>query len=470
MTGPLAKFICDLNLANVPSAVKREARRLVLDTLGCMLGGTRTRMAPIADGTAALMGSGDAASVVGRPTRASLAAALYANGRLANCMDFDETFPIGVHFGIGAVVAALALSEEKNATGAEFLQAVIAGYELGGRVASVTQPDLYVKKRFPESNDVPHFSSSVVFASAGAAIQLEKQDKVVARHTLGLAATATPVVTSGKYATTFDMPDCKYEDAGWSTLAGVVAARTASLGATGFTDIFEGDRGFVWMCGLRDFDPDRLVGDLGTRWMLTDITYKPWPTCRWTHQPLTALTRAAARAQFDPRHIESVTLYSHGVAMNGRFNNPTPRTFVSRQFSLQHAATMLLLGVPVGAAWMDEAQDENPDVLQLRSKVRIEEWDRANEYWKYCVRGGTRQMPARAVIVLKDGRRLQAETEFALGDPWSSETAWGDEQVATKFRSICGLPEAQAAKVICNVLAMEAQPDVQVIASALRAL
>ncbi|QOZ66639.1 hypothetical protein [Bradyrhizobium arachidis] len=47
-------------------------------------------------------------------------------------MDLDETFPVRHHFGAGAVVAALALAAVRKATGSQFLQGLIAGYELGG--------------------------------------------------------------------------------------------------------------------------------------------------------------------------------------------------------------------------------------------------------------------------------------------------------------------------------------------------
>lgn len=469
LTGALARFTSTLRLADVPDNVKAEGRRLILDTLGCMISATRTRMAPIAYGSADFLGDGNVASIVGRKQRASLAAALYANGRLANCMDLDETFPPGFHFGVGAVVGALALAEALKASGSQFLQAVIAGYELGGRVASAAHPNLKVSdSRVDTSQGLFSFSVSVVFAAAGAAIQLEGHDDRLARQTLGLAGTNTPVPFSSKYQQAQDIPDCKYEDAGWSALAGVFSARSAALGATGFTDMFDGDRGLLRMCGIEKFDSDYLIGELGSRWMLADITYKPWPTCRWTHHPMTALAKAAAKAKFDARQIESVVLETHHINRTIRFNNTAPRTFCSRQFSIQHGSAMLLLGIPVGPAWLDEAQDRNPEVRALREKIHIEEWDRGNAFGQYLVRGGVRNMPARAIITLRDGTRLEGETDFALGDPWTSETAWGDEQVAEKFRAVSGLSAAHANAVIRTVLDIESQPDVDFIASVLR--
>ncbi|WP_128918348.1 MmgE/PrpD family protein [Bradyrhizobium nanningense] len=179
----------------------------------------------------------------------------------------------------------------------------------------------------------------------------------------------------------------QYQDAGWAVLAGVFAARSATLGATGLSAIFDGERSLIKMCGTDCFDRDILVGDLGSRWMLPDITYKPWPTCRWMHQPLTALVAAASKAKIDPQQIESILIGTNVLVSGPRFCNPKPRTWVSRQYSFPHAVAMVLLGIPVGPAWLDDATGDIQHVKELREKVCVESWDIANEYASQIVRG-----------------------------------------------------------------------------------
>lgn len=93
MTGALARFISNLDLVSVPAKVQSEARRLLLDSIGCMLLAARTCIAPVSVQMAEFLGAGDVATIIGCDRRGSTAGALYANGRLANCMDLDETFP-----------------------------------------------------------------------------------------------------------------------------------------------------------------------------------------------------------------------------------------------------------------------------------------------------------------------------------------------------------------------------------------
>ncbi|WP_233838922.1 MmgE/PrpD family protein [Paraburkholderia sp. ZP32-5] len=471
LTGALAHFASTLDVRDVPDGVKADARRLLLDSIGCMLAATHTRIAPIAYGMADFLGAGNLASIAGRRERASLAAALYANGRLANCMDLDETFPVGHHFGVGAVVAALALGEARRATGAQLLQALITGYELGGRVASASGPPMFIEDGFVTGYpDLYSFGASVVFAAAGVAIQLLGQDAALARQTLGIAGSNAPLPVMSKWSESPDLPDCKYADAGWASLAGVFAAQSAALGATGFGTIFDGDRGLIRMCGTESFDPDTLIGGFGSRWMLSDITYKPWPTCRWTHQPLTALDWAGHGAGVDVAKIASVLIETNVLLCTPRFRNPTPRTFCARQFSIPHAVAMLLLNVPVGPAWLDERQDDDPRVVALRNKVTVSHWDRANAFSQHIVHGQVRNMPARATITLTSGETFTAETEFALGDPWERDTAWSDEDVIAKFRIACGLDSARADALIEAVMNVDTLSDIEPIVGALRVI
>ncbi|SFK14603.1 MmgE/PrpD family protein [Bradyrhizobium sp. Gha] len=469
LTGELARFFSTLGLSDVPTNVKAEARRLLLDSIGCMIAATRTRMAPISYGLVDFLGDSNVASVVGRKRRASVAGALYANARLANCMDLDETFPVAHHFGSTAVVSALALAEASKASGSQSLQALIAAYELGGRVASACGQIVYFKDgRVVGYPQLYSCSLPVVFAAAGAAIQLERQGEALARETLGLAGSNAPLPAANKWTQSLDLPDCKYADAGWAALTGVFAARSASLGATGFAAIFDGNQNVIKMSGTDPFDADLLVGDLGSRWMLPDITYKPWPTCRWTHQAMTALLKAIANETIDPEQVQSILIGTNAFTSTPRFRNPAPRTFCSRQFSIPHAIAMLLLDVPVGSAWLDEGQDENPKVRALREKVHVEQWDHADTFGKHIAREQTRKMPARALVVMHDGRHFEAESDFALGDPWTTETAWDDEQVIKKFRVTSELSTDLADKVIEATLSIETQPSVEPIMSVLR--
>ncbi|MCP1909577.1 2-methylcitrate dehydratase PrpD [Bradyrhizobium elkanii] len=222
------------------------------------------------------------------------------------------------------------------------------------------------------------------------------------------------------------------------------------------------------MSGVERFDPDLLVGALGERWLLPDITYKPWRSCRWMHQPLTALLRALHGESVDPREIQEVALGTNVFCCTPRFTTPEPTTFCSRQFSIPQSVAMILLGIPVGAGWMDEAQDDDPRRTRTPGEGACRKMGSANAWGRHIVHEQWRNMPARADVVMRDGRRFAAETEFALGDPWSSDTAWSHAEVTAKFKEVSGLADAAADAVIDAVLNLEEEPDTARIVSAMR--
>lgn len=199
------------------------------------------------------------------------------------------------------------------------------------------------------------------------------------RQTLGIAGSNTPLPSMWLGSKSLDLPDSKYQEAGWAALTGVFAARSAALGATGLSAIFDGDRGLIKTCGTNPFDPDALVDDFGSRWMLADITYKPWPTCRWMHQALTALVKAATKGKIEPQQIERV------ITVQACWYLPPGLPILHRAHGfLGNTAVRTLrrwgcLAIPLGPAWLDKATGDNQNVRELREKVCVESWDRTTK-------------------------------------------------------------------------------------------
>lgn len=371
-------------------------RGLILDTLGGLMAATRTEIAPLAHALAALFGRGEEASVAGAPGRSSLLGAAYANGRLANAMDFDETFPVGVHFGVGAV------------------------------------------------------------AAAGATAKALGFDAKLTAEAIGLAGSNAPLPVGHKWAVAVDLPNCKYCDSGWCTLAGVFAALSAGLGSTGFTDILDGDNGLLRMCGVARGKPALMLKDVGRRWMLEDLTYRPWPSCRWTHYPLTVLDRLLTAHRLTADDVEAVLVLTSPLANSRRFTHPAPTTFAGRQFSYPHLVAMMLLGVPGGPDWLDARIAGDPRVAAMRAKVRVELHPLGDNFAKTLERGQMRTMPGGVRVRTKDGT-LAADTDYALGDPWDAATRWGDAEVRAKFHRLTARPDAE--KIAGDIFAIETLPS-----------
>jgi aconitate decarboxylase len=133
----LCGFVDSLKLSDIPPAAREHAKLLVLDTLGIALAGIDEPASRAARAVARLAGSVEQATLLVHGHRVPVAAAALANGTAAFSHNFtDTTLSCVIPGGPVAVPAALAVGEMTNASGADVLTAIVAGYEVMTRVGN----------------------------------------------------------------------------------------------------------------------------------------------------------------------------------------------------------------------------------------------------------------------------------------------------------------------------------------------
>jgi len=458
VTTLMAQFISKLTLDRVPESIAHEARRFVLDTLGCTIAGSNSELGPIILSVARMLGEGQDASVAGGGKRFTWPSASYGNGRLANCLDLDETYPggqvAGLHFGASVFGQALSLCEQKNLTSRELILAVICGYEVAGRISDIgTQITAETGKVTPAS-EIYGFALAPTVGAAAAAGRLLSQDAAMLEQTFGVAASNAATPTGPIWSRQVVLPNSSAFDSGWAAMAGGFAARSVELGSTGLPSIFDGETSIFTMVGAQSVDIDGLIGDMGSRWAFQNIIYKPWPSCRAHHHPICALRKLRAMEHFKLDEIEEIVLGVNLGRLSRRHLNPEPTTFVSRQFSFPHAVAMFLLDVPPGPSWGAERWASDPTVRELRSKIKFTDYPRAATFAQFFVRGQFRQLPCSVEVRFK-GKSVRTDVEFAWGDPWLEETRFSDDDIVAKFRRVTNLPIAMADAVVETIMMAE---------------
>ncbi|MCP1909575.1 2-methylcitrate dehydratase PrpD [Bradyrhizobium elkanii] len=471
LTEQLARFAASLTLERVPGAVKHEARRFALDTLACVIAGAHSQLAPPILQATTFFGAGCEATLAGHGRkRSSAIAASYGNGRLANCLDFDETYPggqvAGLHFGGSIFAEALASCEQAELATGDLLLAIICGYEVAGRIADIgTQMDLQ-DGRVIGVPEVYGFELEATVGAAAAAGRLLNHSPAEMEHAFGVAATSAATPHGPVWARHVVAPNSRYFDSGWAAMTGGFAARAVRGGVTSLPAIFDGKPSIFTMVGSRHVDPDGLVGELGSRWALENLTYKPWPCCRAMHRMLWALGKARATFPFELCDIEEIVVGAHLPGLSRRWLNDSPGDGVARQFSIPHAIALFLLGVPPGPEWVSERWGADPVAAALRGKVRYEEYAPAARHAAHFVRGGYRQIPCFVEVKTAD-RTARGKVEFTWGDPWTVDTRFTDDDIVAKFRTATGLPAALADPVIDTLLTGKAGGHLSPILDAL---
>jgi 2-methylcitrate dehydratase len=138
MTRQIAAYACEPTPDIFPDAIVSGARRVLLDSMGCALGGIGSE--PVAIARKLVLGGAPSAypgRVLGSNARASGESAAFINSAMIRYLDFND-----IHHGshpsemIGAL---LALAEASGADGARLLDSIIVAYEVGLRLVRATE-------------------------------------------------------------------------------------------------------------------------------------------------------------------------------------------------------------------------------------------------------------------------------------------------------------------------------------------
>lgn len=431
-THTLATFASTLDVDAVPAETVHSAKRLLLDTVGCMLGGASSSAGRIAAVWAARASDPHGASIISMPGRTTPALAANANGRFAAALDADEIFPSSrqaAHLAVATVSAALSIAEARRRPGRDLIAAVLAGYEVGARVSNSMVTGADGATRGLRAGWGPG-SVLGATAAAGRAASLDPDRLAHAFGLAGMHVDPAPL----KWTEVRPAPMSKSADGGWHAMAAVAAAELAELGMTGFDTILDGQTGLWKALGYGSCDFDSMVDALGGRWLIEDAVLKPWPCQYWMQQSITALWHLVEREDIQPETVDRVILATNRKSMSAKFHDIEPPAETDRAFSFPHVASMILMRIPPGPAWFDDDIFNNPLAGRLRERVEVRLHPDADRWPEWVVDHQIRQLPASATVVIGE-KVWEHAVLLGRGAPWSPETRPSDDEVLEKFVS-----------------------------------
>jgi len=410
----LARIGREIARAPLPEAVAAKARLCLLDHLAALLYGLRSPMAAVGDDALAALGAGRA-TVVGRGAAASPHGAAFFHGLVATAEDLDDShrFAGGLHLGAVTFPAALALSEGRASSGEDLLRAVVAGYEVAGRLARSIDAGLRARGW--------HATGAVgpLGAAAAAALVLDLDEDTTA-GALGIAASGA----GGLFAFLPEGASVRHAHGAWAAANGLLAATLAAAGMTGPRRVLEGRDGY-----LAAFSE---TADLA-------ILAAPSPAVSGAHEILSAyhkvfaccghalpaITAALAlRDDLGPRPGAIAGIEARLYRASAALANPAPRTVEEAKFSLPVLVGIALVHGDVSRRAMTMANIGDPRVREVADRVRLIE-DPA------IAAAFPRLRAAELVVTLKDGSERRRRVEAALGMP---ENPVGWAEIEAKFR------------------------------------
>ncbi len=348
---PLAQHVCHTAYADLPASAVRSARRDILDTFGCMLGGSGSP--GIAELCAVIgeWGGREESRVLLRGIRLPAPQAALLNASMGHALDFDDTLDTGgsIHPGVSVLAAALAVADRRGGvSGHDLLLAVALGLDVSCRIAFASTVD----RGWHRTAAIGVFGAT---AAAGKLLGLTAEQML---NAFGIAYSHA----AGNRQCILDGALTKRLQAGQAASAGVFAAVLAQTGFTGAHNIFNGRFGFFELYQPNGHDASLLLRDLGQVFCGEALSYKPYPCGRPLHAAIdAALAARAALAITAADDIAAVTIEADPAGHADQFeagpSKRRPTQVVEAQFAQPFLVATALVHGQVGIADVDGLGD-----------------------------------------------------------------------------------------------------------------
>jgi 2-methylcitrate dehydratase PrpD len=407
----LAGHVSRTRYADLPASAIRSAQRDILDTFGCMLGGSGS---PGIDALLAVIGAWGGrpeSRVMLRGISLPAPQAALLNASMGHALDFDDTLDTGgsIHPGVSVLAAVLAMADRMPTVhGRDVLLAVALGLDVSCRIAFASTLDRGW-----------HRTAAIgVFGATAAAGKLLGLTSAEMHNAFGIAYSHA----AGNRQCILDGALTKRLQAGQAGSAGVFSAVLAQTGFTDAHNIFNGRFGFFELYQPNGHDAALLLQELGVAFRGEALSYKPYPCGRPLHAAIdAALAGRASLGITCAEDIAAVTIEAdpvgHAAEFGGIPAKRRPTHVVEAQFAQPFLVATALAHGLVGIADVDGLGDAA--VLALVDRIA-----------GVAVEG----RPARSLAVTvrhSDGRSVTVEATDPIGSP---QKPLSDAQFAAKFR------------------------------------
>jgi 2-methylcitrate dehydratase PrpD len=459
ITDAVVEFITNVQWHDFPAEAVDLAKRCVIDGMGVMLAGATTHGSAVLREYIRASGGAPEATVFAPDCfQTSAASAALANAASGHAMDWDDTqlsstpdriFGLLTHPTMPPLAAALALGERHHVSGASFVAAFLAGFEVECKMAEAIHPNHY-KKGFHSSGTLGAFG-----ATAAAAKLLALDPDAVAN---AIAITASLCAGIRVNFGTMTKP----LHVGRAAQNGVFAAELASRGFTGGREALDGPWGFFQIFGLGgEADPARILGALGNPYSILSpgVSIKPYPCGVLGHPTMDAMRKLVITHDVQPEQIATIRLRAGSNILN-----PLRYKIAQSELEAKFSPPFMLAAIAIRRkAGMREFTDEfvhSPAVQRMMARVEtiLDPIIEAQGFDK---------IRSIVEVDLNDGRRLveQADERYRGGP----DRPFTREELHDKFRECAesALPQ----NAITEALSMlESLADVSDISDLVRVM
>lgn len=435
-------LVCAADFSAMPEKTRRMAALATLDAAGTMAGAaalspeTRPflRLARAEPGDCTVFGGGGSSPVM----------AAFANGALAHALDFEDVFERApCHPNAAAVPAAIAMAQARGGvSGADFLAAIVLGCETTCRLALSLQQPLEDNGWYPP----PILGAYGATVAAG---RIAGLSAIEMRNALSLTLCQATAPGEIKYSPGSHVRAVREA---FGARAAVTSVLLAADGVCGFERPLEGEAGFFRLFADGRYDPAALTGGFGKDFLIDEISFKPWPSCRGTHAYIEVALNLKSAHGFHGRDVVRIDAAVGAVQemlIAPLDTKRKPATAIDAKFSIPFTVALALTKGGVTLSDFDEQALDDEEILAVAARVHPESrsgWDRR------CASSGALR------ITLENGAVLEGENHAPKGHP---SNPMSEDELVEKFIQCCSAsPQGAAAAGFAREIAgLENCPD-----------
>jgi 2-methylcitrate dehydratase PrpD len=401
-----ADFSSALQFADLPAGPVDAVTLNLFDTLACSLAGPTATGMPELTGLVTDWGGKPEASILWSNTRVPAPQAAWLNGSLCHARDYDDAHDKAIlHAGVSVIPAALAAVEiaGRPVSGRDFYAAIAAGLEMICRMGLATKLSL-IQTGFLYTSLFGYFAAT---ATACRVLNMSPADTL---NAFGIVLSQA----AGSHQVTRDAAWTKRMGPGFAARGALNSVAMARAGIRGASRVFDGEDGLNRIYLQSSLDGEAMLEGLGRKWQFEDLSYKPYPCCRFNHTAIDAALALRAQPGFDSRNVTEIRAYINS-ASNQAVGTPlhirqAPETVVQAQFSICYAVACALFQGVVGLGDFSLEALSRPDIRALTAKLTPLVDAEIERKW------GRNVGPTRLEAVV-DGKVFTAQVDEAKGSP-----------------------------------------------------
>jgi 2-methylcitrate dehydratase len=439
----IARWVVALRYEELPPDVIARTKRVLLDSVGCILGAIAAEPVRVAQLVVGAQGGNPQATILGIGRKASCEQAAFLNGMALRYLDYNDYIAMGrPHHGSMNVAPALAVAEMEGLSGRDLLLGLVAGYELEVRLrdAMVQRPEGW--------DETSIFAQYAAAATSGKLLRLDEQKLANALAIAGSNANTLAEVRQGA-----ELTPAKGSAEPMAVRNGVFAALLARAGLTYPLTIFEGRSGFARIVsGKLD---EAILRKRSGDFQILKSCIKLWPCVGTSQAPIAAALDIRKRLP-RPDEISRVMIALSDFAYKQQM--AFPEEINSREHadhSVPYIVARALLDGDVRANDFDERRFKEPRALALMRKFRL----RADASLS------SENIGANLEVALQNGTVLTASVPIPPGNMLNPA---GDPELTRKFLTLAEeVLGRRAQRAIDLILAVDTMTDLKDLMTAL---